>query len=130
MPDPIQLTDLQLAILRMLWDRGEATAAQVHAALQDERELAPTTVATMLSRLDKRGVLEHRTQGRQFVYRAAVSEQEVRGSMLQRLTDFFFSGDQGALVSHLVSATDLDPDELGAVQQLIRARESNDDDDG
>ena len=125
MPEPIQLSDLQLEVLRVLWDRGEATAAQVHAALQTSRDLAPTTVSPMLSRLEKRGLLQHRTQRRQYVYSACVSEQEVRGSMLQRFTDFFFRGDAGALVSHLVASRDFKPEELEAVEQLIRARESN-----
>ena len=130
MTDPIQLSDLQLEVLRVLWDRGEATAAQVHADLQQTRDLAPTTVSTMLSRLEKRGVLRHRADGRQYVYAPCIAEHEVRSSMLQRLTDFFFRGDSGALVSHLVTSRDFDPNELDAVEQLIRARESNDTRDG
>jgi predicted transcriptional regulator len=130
MTDPIQLSDLQLEVLRVFWERGEATAAQVHADLQRTRELAPTTVSTLLSRLEKRGLLRHRAEGRQYVYAACVAEHEVRSSMLQRLTDFFFRGDSGALVSHLVSSRDFNPDELEAVEQLIRARESNDGGDG
>ncbi|MGH1342965.1 MAG: BlaI/MecI/CopY family transcriptional regulator [Nannocystales bacterium] len=130
MTDPIQLSDLQLEVLRVFWEHGEATAAQVHAALQRNRDLAPTTVSTLLSRLEKRGLLQHRSEGRQFVYSACVEENEVRSSMLQRLTDFFFRGDAGALVSHLVQSRDFNPNELEAVEQLIRARESNESEDG
>jgi len=130
MTDPIQLSDLQLEVLRVFWERGEATAAQVHADLQRARDLAPTTVSTLLSRLEKRGLLQHRAEGRQYVYSACIAEHEVRSSMLQRLTDFFFRGDSGALVSHLVTSRDFNPEELEAVEQLIRARESNEDDDG
>lgn len=135
MTDVSPLSDLQLAIMRILWDREEATAAEVHAELAPSRTLAPTTVATLLSRLEKRGALAYRKQGRQYVYRAVLSEKAVRGSMLQRVTDLFFRGDEGALVSHLVSAADVapserEPSELDAVAQLIRARESIDRDDG
>lgn len=130
MTDPIQLSDLQLEVLRVFWEHGEATAAQVHSALLRDRELAPTTVSTLLTRLEKRGLLQHRADGRQFVYSACVQEQEVRSSMLQRLTDFFFRGDSGALVSHLVESRDFNPEELEAVEQLIRARESNESGDG
>ncbi len=129
MSEPIQLSDLQLEVLRVLWDRKEASAAQVHAALQETRDLAPTTVSTMLSRLEKRGLLQHRADGRQYIYTACVAEHEVRSSMLQRLTYFFFRGETGALVSHLVKSRDFDPQELEAVEQLIRA-ESNDQGDG
>jgi hypothetical protein len=59
-----RLTDLQMAIMGVLWQQGEATVTQVHTALQDERDLAATSVATLLSRLEKYGVIIHRTSGR------------------------------------------------------------------
>jgi len=132
MPDP-QLSDLQLALLRVLWDRGEATAAEVHEALREvDRALAPTTVATLLSRLEKRGLVLHALRGRAYVYRAAVAEHEVRRSMLAKVTDFFFAGDPAALVSHLLGGREVSPEELAAIHRLIEARprESGEDDGG
>jgi predicted transcriptional regulator len=132
MPDP-QLSDLQLAILRVLWDRGEATAAEVHEALRElDRALAPTTVATLLTRLERRGLVGHDSRGRAFVYRAAVPEHEVRRSMLAKVTDCFFAGDPAALVSHLLGGREITPEELAAIRRLIDAapRESGDDDRG
>lgn len=139
----LPLSDLQLAILRILWDCGEATATDVHSRVCDEgdRELAPTTVATVLSRLEKRGLVEHRTRGRQYVYRAAVAEQEVRRTMLRRVTDFFFGGETSALLSHLVHTDDIDGDALAEIRRLVRGgsgegereqttRESDDEDLG
>src|SRR5690606_13440450 len=115
-----QLSDLQLGLLRILWNRGEATATEVHTALlEQDRELAPTTVSTMLSRLEKKGVVTHRVEGRQFIYRALVSEAEVRRSMLARVTDYFFGGDVSALVSHLVEDREVDPDDLARLKQLL-----------
>jgi len=67
MPDATQLTDLQIALLRVLWDRREATVAEIAEALRPARDLAPTTIATLLSRLEKRGVVSHTAQGRQYV---------------------------------------------------------------
>jgi BlaI family penicillinase repressor len=127
-----QLSDLQLGLLRILWNRGEATATEVHTALlEQDRELAPTTVSTMLSRLEKKGVVTHRVEGRQFIYRARVSEAEVRRSMLARVTDYFFGGDVSALVSHLVEDREVDPDDLARLKQLLaeRSGEAEDDDD-
>ncbi|HEY8375690.1 MAG TPA: BlaI/MecI/CopY family transcriptional regulator [Nannocystis sp.] len=125
-----QLSDLQLDLLRILWDRGEATAAEVHAALaEQDRELAPTTVSTMLSRLEKKGTITHRVEGRQFIYRALVSEAEVRRSMLSRVTDFFFGGDVSALVSHLVSGHDVDPDDVARLRQFLAQRSGSAEDD-
>jgi BlaI family transcriptional regulator, penicillinase repressor len=130
MVDQQQLSDLQLAIMRVLWDRKEATAADVHAELQTDRELAPTTVATLLSRLEKRGLVEHHARGRQYIYHPKVTEQEVRRTMLRRLTDFFFGGDQAALVSHLVRTDDIQPEDLHAIRDLLRLRESDREGDG
>jgi len=114
-----QVTDLQLAVLRELWSRGEASVADVHEALQDERGLATTTVATLLSRLEKRGLATHRTDGRRHVYRASVSEQEVQTALLDSVTDGVFGGDVTALVSHLLTARDVSPGDLAAVQELL-----------
>ena len=68
------LGDLQHAIMAVLWDRGEATVAEVHEALRQARGLAPTTVATMLRKMEDKGVVVHHAAGRQYVYRPAVSE--------------------------------------------------------
>ncbi len=129
---PIQLSDQQLAFMRVLWNLGEATALEVLKALGEQgQSLAPTTVATTLSRLEKRGMVGHRTRGRQFVYRALVAEHEARLSMLARLTDFFFAGDTAALVTHLTD-TPLGDEELRQVQEMIsdRERESKEPTDG
>ena len=64
------LSDLQMQIMRIIWSSGEATASQVHQKLSSSRPLASTTVATLLSRLEKRGLLKHRTQSRQYYYSA------------------------------------------------------------
>ena len=71
MKGPRNLGDLQLAILRALWNRGEAPVSEVHAALSD-RGLALTTIATMLRKMEEKGLVSHRGHGRQFLYRAEV----------------------------------------------------------
>ncbi len=62
---PPRLTAPQLAVLKVLWDRSEATVTDVQQALQADRPLAATTIATLLSRLARRGVVAYRTEGRQ-----------------------------------------------------------------
>src|SRR5207237_9821441 len=111
MPERHQLTELQLAILRVLWGKGEATVQNIWEALHAERGLAQTTVATMLSRLERRGVVTRRAppQARQYHYRAAVTEPEVQPSMVGELTEPLFDGDVTALVRHLPSAADARP---------------------
>ena len=121
--DASQLTDLQLAILKVLWARGSATAAEVTEALKSERGLAQQTIATVLSRLERRGIVKHATRQRQYIYVPTVSEPEVRRSMLAELTDRVFEGDVAALVTHLLSAREIRPADLARVKQLIAALE-------
>ena len=117
-----QLGDLQLAIMRILWARGEASASEVHQALWDERGLAPTTIATMLVKMEKKGVVTHRAEGRRYLYSPTVSEQEVTRSMVAQLAERLFEGDVPAFVSHLLSEHDIDPDELAELEELIDAK--------
>lgn len=123
MSDATHLTDLQLAIVRVLWARGETTVVDVQDALLPERPLAQTTVATLLTRLEKRGAVSHRVVGRQFVYKAEVSEPDVRRSMVGELTDMLFEGRPSALISHLIEERDIDPGDLDEVKRLIAAAE-------
>ena len=108
--------------MRVLWDAGEATVAEVRDALSDRRDRALTTVATMLSKMEKKGVVAHRVDGRQYVYRALVSEAEVARSMVLDLTKRVFDGDASALVSHLLSEHEIDADELGRLKTLLGER--------
>lgn len=117
------LTGLQIAMLRVLWQRGEASVAEIGEALRPDRVLAQTTVATVLSRLEKRGVVTHRREARQFVYRAAITEGDVRGSMVQELTERLFHGDVAELVNHLLAGRDIGANDLARVKQMIAAHE-------
>jgi BlaI family transcriptional regulator, penicillinase repressor len=119
MPKHVHLGDLQLAIMRELWERREATASEVHAALAESRGLAPTTIATMLKKMEAKGVVTHRTEGRRYVYAPTVREDEVTHSMVSSLTHRLFGGDVRALVSHLVSSHDIDRDELEEIRRII-----------
>jgi BlaI family penicillinase repressor len=119
----LELSELQLAVMRVLWGTKKATVAQVQEALQAERGLALTTVATVLTRLEKAGFVSHRASGRHYVYRPLVSEEEVRRSMVSVLAERLFEGDVAALVSHLVNAREIRPGDLARVKQLIEAKE-------
>ena len=117
------LGELQLAILRVLWSCGEATASDVHAALHAERGLAPTTIATMLKKMEKRGLVGHREDGRRFIYRPAVTEEVVTRSMVADLTDRLFDGKASELMGHLLAEHDIDRGELAELNRLIAQAE-------
>jgi BlaI family transcriptional regulator, penicillinase repressor len=117
------LGELQLAILRVLWSCGEATASDVHAALHAERGLAPTTIATMLKKMENRGLVSHREDGRRFIYRPAVTEEAVTRSMVSDLTDRLFGGKASELMGHLLAEHDIDRAELAELNRLIAQAE-------
>ena len=123
MNETTQLSELQMAVMRILWQRSEATVNQVHAALQPERALAPTTVATVLSRLEKKGIIIHRTEARQYVYRPLVSKHEVRRSRVADLVKQLFQGDPAALIRHLLKHSEISPADLKQVKALIVSKE-------
>jgi BlaI family penicillinase repressor len=118
-----QLTDLQLDVVRVLWSEGEATVAEVRDRLPKSRSLATTTVATVLSRLEKQKVVTRQLDGRQYVYRPTVTENQVRRSMVADLVGSLFEGDPAALVSHLVSDAELEDGDLERVRALLQMDE-------
>ena len=114
-----QLGDLQLAIMRVLWSRGEATASEVHASLLEERGLALTTIKTMLRKMDEKGVVSHRVDGRTFIYSPAMAEADVKDGMVDYLVQKLFAGDGAALVNHLIDAGDIDAAELNELRRRL-----------
>ena len=125
-----QLSDQQLDFLRALWRLGEATGAQVQAELSRlGRDLAPTTVSTVLGRLEKRGLVSYRREGRQHVYWALVSETEVRSQVLTKVTNNLFAGDVPALVSQLLDVSRVSSEDLAEVQRLLAQHKTRSDDD-
>lgn len=115
--DTTGLTGLQLAILQVLWERGEASTQDVWRVLAAARGLAVTTVATLLSRLDRRGIVERRKVGRQYVYRPTVTRAEVRRSKVREVTETLFGGDPAALLCQIVE--DVDDHERRRIRTLL-----------
>jgi predicted transcriptional regulator len=117
----VRLGDLQLRIMRVLWSEGGATVAEVQQQLGGEG-LAYTTVATMLRKMEGRGLVRHREEGRRFVYQAAVSDRVVTHGMANDLVERLFQGSLSAAVSHLLDSRQVSVEELDEIEQLVRAR--------
>lgn len=117
------LGELQLAIMRVLWKHSEATVAHVHQVLLPEGGRALTTIATMLKKMERKGVVAHRLDGRQFVYGPTISESQVRQTMVGDLTQRLFQGDVAALLSHLIDERSVDGEELAQLKELIAKAE-------
>lgn len=117
-----RLGDLQLQIMKVLWRSGEATVATIHSTLPNGANLAYTTVATMLRKMETRGLVTHRADGRTFIYAPAVAEDQISRGMAEHVLDRLFGGSVEALVSNLLTTREVSRDELGRIEKLIARR--------
>lgn len=121
--EKLKLDDLQLKIMQVLWREGEVGVSGIQEQLKakEDRELAITTLNTVLQRLYKRGIVNYRKEGRQYIYRAEVSEKETQSSMASNLIDKLFRGKSSVLVNHLLESSAFDQDELEDLKRKIAA---------
>ncbi len=116
-----RLGDLQLRIMKVLWDFGPTGVAEVQRHLGGNR-LAYTTVATMLRKMEDRGLVRHREEGRRFIYEPAVSAEAVTRCMADDLVNRLFQGSLADAVTHLIQSREVSHEELDRLEQLIRER--------
>lgn len=112
------LTPAERRVMEALWLRGEATVREVAEDLTAEREVAYTTVLTVLRVLTEKGFVKAREEGRAHVFRPLVSEAEARQKALRQLVADFFGGSSAALAQHLVSE-ELTAKERARIETLL-----------
>src|SRR3954469_19735247 len=117
-----RLGDLQLRIMRILWNSTEATVADVHSELGGIGKFAYTTIATMLRKMEARGLVAHREGGRSFIYKAKVAEEAISRSMADDLLEKLFGGSVTQAVNHLLSSREVSKEELRELERLIAQR--------
>ncbi|HWD19586.1 MAG TPA: BlaI/MecI/CopY family transcriptional regulator [Verrucomicrobiae bacterium] len=113
----LRLGDLQLRILQELWGRSSASVAEVHAAIGSS--LAYTTIATMLRKMEQRGLVKHREEGRAFIYHATVTAADVNRSAGRHFVDRLFEGSLAGAVAHLLQTCDASRDELEKLEKAV-----------
>ena len=119
------LSELQISILDILWEHGELSVNEVQELLKEKRDLAVTTVATILKRLEKRNIVSYKKIGRRFIYSANIAKNEVTKSSVSSVVKNLFKGNKAALVSHLLQDEELSLDELEQIQKLIQDKTQN-----
>lgn len=115
------LTESERAILEVLWKKKEASVREVADELSKRKPVAYTTVLTMFKILDRKGLVNHRTEGRAFIYSPAISRSEARKQALESLLRQFFNGSPSVLAQHLLSEHDMDLAEIKALQEKVDA---------
>lgn len=118
MTENVKLSDQQFRVMEVLWRQKEASAKTVQQELQGPA-LAHTTIATILTRLEKRAVLSSRTEGRERVFTPMISEQAAKRSMISSLVSTLFNGDDSKLLAHLVQENQFNEDELEDIKIMI-----------
>ncbi|MCC7499870.1 MAG: BlaI/MecI/CopY family transcriptional regulator [Bryobacterales bacterium] len=112
-------TDLELEILKIIWRRGDATVREVFEDLANGRQVAYTTVLTMMGVLERKGFVGRTPGDRAYLYRTIHSERQVLDGMLKEFTDRVFSGSVECLVAHLVGNPEVSPEEISRIQALL-----------
>lgn len=117
--EPTEPTARELAILKILWDREEATVREVYEILREELPIVQNTVQAFLRTMTEKGLVAHRNAGRTFVYRPLVRRQQTRSKMVAGFLRRVFDGSLDQLVESAVSLQSPDRDELARLRKLL-----------
>jgi BlaI family penicillinase repressor len=117
------LTPQELAIMKVVWSKEQATVRDVYEALREMRPIAYTTVMTMMRILQEKGYLTKVAQDRAHVYAPARPRQQVVGAMLRDFVDRVFDGASDALLLHLAKDNKLTPKQKRLLARLIAEEE-------
>ena len=113
------LGELQRAVMEVVWRRGEASVHDVLRELSRRKKLAYTTVLTVLQKLEKAGWLEHRNEGKSYIYLPTASREEAGAGSVRGFLKRVFEGDAVAMFQHLIRESDLSDEELGELRAMI-----------
>jgi predicted transcriptional regulator len=112
------LTEVELELMDVLWDKGQATVSEIVESLPDSR-LAYSSVLTMMRILEQKGYVEHEKEGRAFVYRPLVNRQQAQKSVIGYLLKRFFNNSPELLVVNLLEHEDVTPAEVRRLKKMI-----------
>jgi BlaI family transcriptional regulator, penicillinase repressor len=115
-------TDQELEILKVVWQRGQATVREVYRDLATHRKIAYTTVLTMMGILEQKGHLKKTAGERAYVYRPAKPQEQVVRSMVQEFVRRVFNGSARPLLVHLAEDPNIHPEEFAELERLLKER--------
>ena len=117
-----RISEAELDVMEALWARSDAmTAMEVAEAVPSERGWSLPTVKTMLSRLVAKNAVNHRQDGRRYLYTAAIERADYVGGESKRLVERLFGGKLSPLVAHLAEADALDADDVAEIENMLKA---------
>lgn len=117
---PERISEAEHAVMEVLWQRGEVTAAEVCEAVCEDRDWSLATVKTLLSRLVQKRAIAARPDGRRYLYSPAMARADYVGGESRRLVDRLFGGRPASLFAHLAEAEALSEDDLAEIEALLK----------
>ncbi len=123
-------TDAELAILRVLWERGPSTVRQVHEVLARERQAGYTTSLKLLQIMTDKGLVRRDEADRTHVYHARLTEEQTQRQLIRDLVDRAFGGSASKLVMQALATKRASDEELGEIRRLLDGRTAQDIDRG
>jgi predicted transcriptional regulator len=117
------LTEAELRLMKILWERGESTVNEIAAALPSKNALAYNSVLTTIRILEQKGYVQHRKDGRAFLYKPLVAEQEAGSSEVRLVLSRFFGNSREKLMLSLLGDTAVTPEELQRLKDAIQKAE-------
>ncbi len=113
------LGDLQRAVMEQVWELGEASVHEVRKKLSRQKKLAYTTILTALQKLEKAGWLEHRREGKTYIYLPTRSREEAGAKSVRKFIERTFDGNALLMFQHLMRQSRLSDDELIELRKMI-----------
>ncbi|MFY9937049.1 MAG: BlaI/MecI/CopY family transcriptional regulator [Silvibacterium sp.] len=119
----ITLTEAELRLMKILWQRGESAVNDLVAAIPDGEALAYNSVLTTIRILEQKGYVEHRQEGRAFIYSACVGENEASRTEIRHIMQRFFGDSRERLLLSLLRDDEVSPEELQRLKDAIATAE-------
>lgn len=117
------LTEVELEFMEIVWEQGEVTARSMVDILYPRRKPAESSIRWMLQNLENKGYLEHRLEGRTYVYRPVVAREEATRKMIQHLADRISGGSTDVLVKRIMELEKISEEELEEIKRRIEEKE-------
>jgi len=114
------LTEAELRLMKILWRRGESAVTDLVAAMPEGETLAYNSVLTTIRILERKGYVEHRQEGRAFIYRPCVAENEAGRSEVRHVLNRFFGNSRERLLLSLLGDEEISPEELQRLREAVR----------
>ncbi len=115
-------TEVELELLRVLWDKGPATVREMFETVSKQRTLGYTSVLKMLQIMTEKGLVEREEAGKAHIYRAAASQEDTQSQMLRDLSERLFAGSAAQLAMHALSMEPASAEELEEIRRIIKQK--------